>query len=148
MIPKSKVWQFLLLFIGAVALWFTGDAIIRLYGYISQNAEGVATITQWNVKEFPGDRYVLSASYSFHYDGKQYQGETVFEKPRFLNRWAAEEAIRNETQQTRPVWFSSWNPDHSTLQKSFPIKECLSAVLLWGLVIYFIGLNEYVSKRR
>jgi hypothetical protein len=75
-----------------------------------------------------------------------YSGASVLTDEPFRNRWGAQEAITQYAAKEWRVWFDHKDPDYSSLQKKFPLKECVSAIFLWGLLLYFLWLGFYVAK--
>ena len=90
-------------------------------------------------------RYFLEAHYEFSRESKTYQGQTDFREETYINTWAAEQQILYNKNQTWKVWYQPKKFTHSSLQKKFPAKECGSAAVLVGLLIYFIFLGFYTG---
>lgn len=149
---------FYLTFIGILVLVvfvYSGIALYKYHRYYSLNAEAIATIKNWSVlpkvKEFAGwvyyENYQVKGDYSFESGNKTYEGSTIFNE-NYRNTWAAEQEIKKYEQQKWDVWYQLGNERHSTLQKYYPLKECVSAVVLWGLLLYFMWLGFYVTHYR
>lgn len=138
-------WGAFFLFIGAVILWFTASAGYQLYQYAVLQEKTFAKKIEWSVVEVTDEKYVLNAQYTFDLDGTSFSGNTRMTSLSFRNQWAAEQSIPKYDKQQWEVWYSPGNPHHSTLQKNFPLKECLSAALLWGIMGYFLWLQYYLK---
>lgn len=144
---EKTVWNILLAAMALVTLWFTGSALYHSYKYFSLNASTQVTAFQWAAKEMSSDRFHLEVEYEFQLEGKKYYGNTVLDDPVFRNGWAAEQEIPKLASKPWTVWYSSSKPQYSTLQKYFPLKECVSSLLLWGVLLYFIWLRYYYVAR-
>lgn len=130
----------------AVVLSYTAVALYRYYNYSILTAKTEATSTKWTIQEKADDEFLLVSHYQFDVNGKIVVGETVFKDEVYRNSWAAEQDIAKYTLRKWDVWYSPRNPDDSTLQKNFPLKEVLSAGFLWCLLLYFLWLGYYVSR--
>lgn len=144
---EKTVWGFLLGAMALVTLWFTVICIYHIFWYIAYNEKALAKDVHWSVKEISGDRYLLQPNYHFYVADKTYEAESLLESPVFRNPGTAEQAIPQYAKQTWTVWYSSFNPAYTTLQKSFPIKDTTSTVLLWGVLIYFYWLRFHYAPR-
>ena len=89
-----RLWLILLIISGTIALWFSGIAIEKMWKFFSLNAQVPAKILNWQVRELISSRFTLEADYQFELDSVVYMGKTIFEKPQFLNRFAAENYMR------------------------------------------------------
>lgn len=142
----NQIWKILFGIFILIALWFTSYALHDVYTYARLYAEAPATSVILSVKEVTDERYHLQARYTFTASNTMYSGETLLTSPPYRNGWAAKQAISEYKNHAWKVWYSPQNPQHSSLQKSFPFKECLSALILWGLLFYSIGLKKYVIR--
>jgi len=143
---KNFIWQAFLFVAAAIALWFTITAVYHYYSYKNLNTQTLTSSLQWEVEEKSEEAFVLKAFYQFEFQGKSYPGNTVFEDTPYRNQWAAEEAIKEISNQNLKVWFDPQDPQHSSLQKKFPYKDSVYAIMLWGLILYFFWLGFYVTK--
>ena len=48
--------------------------------------------------------------------------------------------------ETRVVWYNPHNIAYSALEKPFPMKAIVSAIILICLLVYFLFLGMYVGK--
>lgn len=132
--------------ISVVLLWFSASAVYHLYHYAILSAQAPAKTIEWSVTEINSERYLLHAQYTFEVQGETYSGQNDITSEWFRNRWAAEHSISHATKDPKTVWYSPRNPTNSSLETHFPLKECLSAVLLWGLLGYFYWLYRYLLQ--
>jgi len=141
-------WKVLLAIVTVGTLWLTYSALSLWIGYIRLDASTKPKSIEWNVHAVSDEVYHIDAHYVFDWKGKEFSGETEFHHDPFRNAWAAEEGIKAYKKHPAYIWFSSSDPTYSSLQKNFPLKECLSAIVLWGLLLYFLGLKYYVNKMK
>lgn len=139
---KNATWIGLIIFVLAMTGWFGSKAAVNLQRYYSLTARAAVDVEKWEIVGNGSDRYFLKAYYTSPF-GK---GEGVL-GTLFRNPWAAEKAKEKLEGQTLQIWFNPKNPTKAVFQKNFPIKSVLSASVLLGLTIYFIGLGIYVSSR-
>lgn len=143
---KNLLWQAFLLVIFIAALWYSIIALYSYYSYSYLEAQTTMTSINWNIEEKSPEEYFLKASYHYNFKGNTYQGFTLFADTPYRNPYAAEQAIKEKSLHSWKLWFDPHDPHHSSLQKIFPLKECISATFLWGLLLYFLWLGFYVAK--
>jgi hypothetical protein len=153
---KNPFFLTLLACLAAAALTYSVIAIYKYIRYASLTATAQAEEMQWDIKAHArmkpldlilADHYFVQAHYNFYDKDKKHAGKTRF-KESYLNSWAAEQAIKDFEKQSWTVWYEPGKGNHSTLQKNFPLKECISAGVLWALLVYFIWLGCYVAANR
>lgn len=143
---NNRFWLGFLTFCTAVTLWYSGNALYKMYHYSRLTAQTSVQDTKWSVQKISDEMFVLKSAYVFAVNGKAYAGATKFEHDYYRNQWGAEQAIAAFTKTYNRVWYSPSNPDYSSLQKSFPTKECISAAILVALLLYFFWLGFYVVR--
>ncbi len=135
-----------------MALWYSGKCVYYYYKYETLTAQTHPAHIDWSVKTIPGkfyffeEEYQVQAHYAYAIQEKTYQGFTVLTDTKYLNPWGAEQKIAALSKEPVPLWYNPRRPYDSTLQKYFPLKECISTALLWGLLFYFVWLGMYVKK--
>ena len=144
----NRVWAFLFALIGASALYFGIKASYHLYLYQTETASTTALTTTWTLDEPSNAHYVPQGSYTYVVDGITYSATSDLPRQIYRNRWAAEEDIASYDQKQWSVWYDPAHPSRSTLQKFFPIKECLSTALVLAILGYLIWLKTYVNRTR
>lgn len=143
---KNKLWLFLLVMVGLSALWYTGIAGYRYYMYSRLDTQTHPASMSWKIAAHSADNYTLVADYQFAADGTTFSGSMDFLDDIFLNELAAEKGIESNKKLPWKVWYYSENPNHSSLQKDFPFKQYIYALILWGIWLYFLWLGFYVTK--
>lgn len=142
----NRYWWIFLAIVAAAVCWKSGVALYRLYGYYRLTASTEGNFTEWSVVSLGEESFILQTHYSFQVGQRTYEGDYPFVDHTYLNEWGAEQEIKRGRPARGVVWYSARNPSISSLQKNFPLKECLSAALLWGLFCYFIWLGNYVAN--
>jgi hypothetical protein len=142
---SNRYWLILLTCLAAAVCWKSGEALYRLFSYYRLTAHTQGRVTGWSVVPLSEEFYLLQAHYRFRVGEKEFEGDNRFQDDPYLNAWSAEKDIKKKELTEVQVWYSSRNPLISTLQKKFPLKECLSASALWILFLYFIWLGYYVG---
>ena len=134
---------FVLLLLGLVGLtlWFVSRAAIQTHHYYGLTHNVELDVEGWTIKGNGKDHYRLIA----HYVSPFGAGEGAV-GPMFRNPWAAEKAKKNFEKQSLSAWF---NPKKRELclEKSFPKKSILSALVLLGITVYFVALGVYVAAQ-
>ena len=143
---RRIIWIVFLLIIALLALWFIVKTGRSVFSYFQLTAQLPVTVEKWTIKEIKSDRFAVMAHYSFEYQGKNYQGSGQV-GGLYPNPWAATRAEQQFSSTQQHVWFSPKHPDHSVLEKKFPLKKVLSAAMLIGLFIYFCILSTYVRLK-
>lgn len=143
---KNYLWQAFLTVIVAATLWYTISAIYAYYSYSHLKAQTSLSALDWEIIHESDEDFPVKAVYTFEFKDKSYPGSTTFTDIPYRNQWAAEQAIKDLSGRQWKVWFDPHNPHHSSLEKSFPFKEIISAIFLWGLILYFLWLGFYVAK--
>ncbi|MBS0604762.1 MAG: hypothetical protein JSS60_06975 [Verrucomicrobia bacterium] len=132
-----RLWVVLLVISGGIALWFTGVAMAGSWKFIRLNAHTPASITNLQVRDLSSSRFAIEADYRFEVSGNTYTGKTIFENPQFMNRFAAENYVKLLGARRWDTWYREGNPDISSLEREFPQKPCLQALLTVGVFAYF-----------
>ncbi|HRD55137.1 MAG TPA: hypothetical protein PLC42_01940 [Parachlamydiaceae bacterium] len=145
-ISKNSVWVLLFTLLVVSFLWFFVPAASNLYRYISLSATKEAFVSNWFVEEVSPGEFRIGASYFFTANGKQHQNETIFTSPKFRNPASADDELKKRGDKVL-AFYSPQNEDFSSLQNPFPLKECISALILLFLMFYFAGLKIYGEKK-
>ena len=143
---KNLIWQAFLLVILAASLWYSAIAVYKYYNYSHLEAKTAVSSIDWEIEEQSEEKYLIKGNYSFEFKGHSFSGTSDMTDMNYWNRWAAEQGVKEHSQKKWNVWFDPHDPHHSSLQKNFPIKECITAVFLWGLLLYFLWLGFYVAR--
>jgi hypothetical protein len=143
---QNKVWIAILALVGAIALWFCAKALYQVYDYVRFDSQTVAEVESWSVEQVGSDRFALRAVYGFQVGEELYEGESYVPKLVFLNALAAKRRIEELESGGWAVWYRSRNPALSRLGKVFPYKQCAYALILLGVMVYFIFLGRMAGR--
>ena len=142
---RNPFWIFFLGLVAFCTLAYTSYTLFQLYNYQRFTRTVIPQQIDWSVLAMNEDNFIPQAHYQFIFQGQVFKGHTLL-KEHYLNAWAAREAIDRLQQTSLLVWFDSTSPLTSTLERNFPIKTFLYTLLLWGLLIYLIWLNQQVLR--
>jgi hypothetical protein len=142
---KNGVWLAFLSVLILITFWFCGKAGFELYDYLSLSRSSNIQHIDWKVQEVKSNHFVICATYDFTVDGIEYNSNTVLSSI-YPNYWAAHSIMQDLMNETRIVWYNPHNVSYSALEKSFPMKASVSAIILISLLVYFIFLGMYVGK--
>jgi hypothetical protein len=132
--------------IGACVVWLGSVAGIALLDYYRLSSSAEAQITDWSVAEESESEVYLAATYVYVVDGKSYEGKTIFQEPRFLNRFSAEEQLKGWQGLRYKVWYAAGKPELSSLQRLFPLKKSVYAFLALG-VFGFLSVATLLQSK-
>lgn len=141
-----KFWFSLVIVAVAVAIFLFGKASCQVVNYVLLNSKASVEIERLYVEKLGSSKFAIAASYHFERDGKNYQGKTIFSHLYYLNSPTAEKAIKNLKDKSWEVYFFSLKPSYSSLQKMFPFKSCIHAILGIGVLVYFYFLRGYLLR--
>ncbi len=143
---KNPIW---LLFLGIMAigiLFYSGRTAYHVWQYARLDKQIEAEKINWSVIPINEEKFIPQAAYKFSVNAKEYEGQSRWNQS-YLNAWTAQDAIKKLIQSPPLVWYDASNPEASSLQKIFPLKENLYTLMLWLLGLYFAGLGYYVQKK-
>jgi hypothetical protein len=140
------LWWALLLISGGIALWFSGNALLGFWKFIQLDTQTSAQIFQWEIRDLSSSRFAIEASYRYEVQGRTYKGKTMFESPLFLNRYAAENYLKTLEAKGWRTWYKKRSPAFSSLEKEFPQKKCVQALVTVGVFAYFYFARSMFSR--
>lgn len=143
---KNAIWIAFLLIVVGFALWFIVKAGYDLIHYYQLNTQVPVTVEKWETRELAENKYALYVAFTYEFQGKNYGGADQIGEA-YPNPWAAARAQDRLGKEKWFVWISPKNPEMGVLNKKFPYKAGVSAVVLLGLVIYFICVGLYVGVK-
>ncbi len=132
-----KLWVATLVLTGGIALWFAWGAAQGLWQFVRLDASTPATVAKLEILPLSSSRFAIKARYTYEIKGVSYFGETTFEHPQFLNRYAAENHVKLIGAKRFLAWYREKKPSFSSLEREFPKKNCLQALITVGVFAYF-----------
>lgn len=143
---KNPAWLLLILMNLFGILWFSSTAGKEIYNYYTLSETTNVKEIHWFVERVSFDDYKVGAEYSYLVKNNLFEGKTLFKDKKFRNPLSADDELKVKANQEFLVFYDPTNLYHSSLQKSFPTKECVSITVLFLLLLYFIGLGIYAKK--
>ncbi len=107
---------------------------------------GKAVLMDWKVVEKDSSSFALLVSYKFLDEGKEVEGAIELAKPYFFNVPSAINAIETLSKKDWDVFYRKADPKKNSLQKFFPFKSCIQAILTLGVLVYFVVLRKMVRR--
>jgi hypothetical protein len=128
--------------------WYVGVTGIKLMTYYTYSEEvGVSLDNVW-VENPKASSYYLQATYNFTANDQEYTGGDKLGLRIFRNKWSAEKAMNSLPQGKWLAWHKKGNPSDSLLNRIFPLKRCVSSLVLIALLGYFVWLGYYVARQQ
>lgn len=143
-ISMQQIWRVLATIAIGIALWFSSIAVYQLFQYLRLGSFAEAEVTKWSIKELSSSRFAIEVFFEFEAKGKKYEGKSLLDSPVFLNPFSAEDAIKAKEKQAFFAWYQSSNPEVSSLQREFPLKSLIHALLTLGVLIYFAFIPKHI----
>ena len=128
-----------------LVLWLLHEALFALQSYHHKSQIASASIRQWDIKEHK-ETFYIQAFYSFLVNEKKYEANTLFSK-KFLHKDLALSYLEALQKKDFTVFYDPQNPSISTLEKLFPWSIFIKAVFVLLILIYFIGMREWIKKK-
>lgn len=141
MFPKNP-WTLLLFgVLLATTAYYGVVALIQLQRHRSLDSRTPVEEISWTIDQRSSNRYWLVADYRYSVGDVGYSGSATDHRHQ-LNRWTAQR--RQQELQGKPwqIWYASKTPKESALFRSFPLKECATALVLLVLLVYFVILGS------
>lgn len=130
----------------SISLFTLGKASYGCLKYVLLSSKQNAYIDNWKIEEKNSSSFSIEISYHFFINDKKVLGKTELAKPFFLSRKAAEEAVETLQKKSWSVFFPPSHIEMNTLQRHFPFRDCIHALLSIGVVIYFLILKRWVHR--
>lgn len=144
-IASKLIWRVFFVISAGLACWFLGNGAVQWWNFLTLREEMKVEVYQWDVKRFNASKYALAASYRFEKGDKIFEGKTLFDGIYYLNKPSAIEAVEQKKLKSWKAWIDPKNPSHSSLEKTFSIKNILYGLICSGVFFYFLYLY-FTSK--
>lgn len=123
-------------------IWF----FVAIIQYKAFSKISMGKVQSFYVKPLSKGRYGIGALYTYSVGEQTFQNEYIFEKPYFLNEYAAENNLKYWNMKEMKVWYKKKSPEISVLQKNFPYKTMVYMIVVLCLNIYFSYLKWFMVK--
>lgn len=144
----NRYWIALLLVVGFCTVYFGYKSLQSLETYGTLSARTLTSTTEWAIQEGRRGKLIPYVRYTFSVAGKRYQGQSAMPQYKFLGRSASDTVLKELSGKRHLVWYNPSHPHSNTLQKSLPLKECLSAITLLGVFVYLMYIGYSVGQDR
>ncbi len=141
-----RLWLVLIILSGSIALWFTGISVHAIWKFLRLNAQVPVTINQLHVRELGASRFAIEIDFMYKIKNETHSGKTILETPQFMNQFAAENYAKLLTPKRWQAWYRQSNPSVSSLEREFPQKLCMQALLTVGVFAYFYFARNALTK--
>lgn len=142
---KNPLWLGFLAIVGCCIVGYTCIAGYKVFRYATFSSEVEPYKITFKTTRTENFNFVVEAEYHYFFEGQSIKSRSTLPE-HYLNRWAAQQQLPKLQKLPWKGWVNPRKPSESTLQKNFPIKECISTAILWGILLYFMGLGLYVGK--
>jgi hypothetical protein len=137
-------WHFVLLVVTVVMLWLVGKSLFSFWDYLTlSQAIPVKTIS-WEVIEKNPSKFFLQGSYVFVVEGHEIAGKDLLGEV-YLNQYAVEDGLVEVKKEAWTVWYNPNNPSRNALDRIFPSKSLLYALV--GLAVFFYFLWFFFQRK-
>jgi len=143
---KNSYWLAFLVVVGLCTLYFCIRAYSAVHNYVGLSERAIARDVEWEVEEGRRGQLIPLGRYQIVVQGEKYEGESLLSSKKFLGRSAVDTVLDGLKEKRHLVWYNPRDPRRSALQKSFPFKECLSAVTLLGVFFYLVYIGYKVGS--
>jgi hypothetical protein len=137
-----NIWHLLLGLSFAVTFIFLGKTLIQLKTFSKFDKRTLAKANSWEIRELKDGTYVIGAVYQYNVKEKKIDGKGHFKKKKYINYYAALDELTKISKNDLQVWYSSKNIIESNLEKYFPLKSLMYALLSSSIGIYFYILKK------
>ncbi len=141
---KYKISWFLVISLPVILFFLISYTTIKkINTYFSLNLQTNATIDNFDIINNKKNSYKALVCYSFKVKDKTFKNKIIYSK-NFLNYMNANEFVEKLSHDNLPIWFNKKNPNISSFEKIFPIKNCVYVIITFIIFIYFLILKYYV----
>jgi hypothetical protein len=116
--------------------------IKEINSYFSLNTQTRATIESFDVIN-KKENFKPLIYYSFKVKDKIYKNKNITRK-KFLNNMNVKEYVDKLSHANFTIWYNKKNPNISSFERDFPIKNCVYLSLTFLIFVYFLILKYYV----
>lgn len=119
-----------------VVLFLLGKTFFEVKDFHQLDQNTNVKIKQWEIDKDKKDKFYITAIYKYKIDGEKKIGKMIFNK-NFNNYAAAFDWLNILAKKNWKAWYSSKNPNLSSLEKKFPIKHCIYSIISISVLLYF-----------
>jgi hypothetical protein len=135
-------WLIALIFPVIAFFLLSYSTICQINTYLLLKKNVLANVDKLEIRLDKKNRYEILAFYSFKIGNKVFFNKNCLRK-KFLNILSAQDYIKKNSEKKVIVWFNPKNPNITSIERKFPIKNCIYSVLCFSIFIYFVILKYY-----
>lgn len=141
---KRNVLWLIIVFLPFILFYLMSFKTVKeIYAYISLNQKTKSFIENFEIKNDERHRHKVYVSYTFQAKDKIFKNKS-FRGKSFLNHLNANDYAVKLSKNDFYIWYNKNNPNISSCEKTFPIKNCVYVFVSFLIVIYFFALKYYV----
>jgi len=145
---KYKASWFLIIFLPTILFFlFSYKAFQEICFYLSLNEQKQGNILKYEIRNDKRDKYKALIHYSFKFKDKNFENKS-FCREFFLNYINAKDYVEKLSKNNFTIWFNLKNPNISSFEKNFPVKNCVYVFITFLIFFYFLILKVYVYNFR
>lgn len=135
--------------IAGIVLWaiFVFPLAVQLMHYRSYTSHVAPDELKWTSLAIHNELWRPEVHFGYSVNGKKYEGHEVFQGGLYRTPYAAEVAIKAINNSIPVVWYSPFNPSQATIEKFFPFKKILYAVITLLLILYSAWAAYYLTDK-
>lgn len=135
--------------IAGMILWaiYIFPLAVHLTHYVSYTNRVAPDALHWTTLPIHDELFRPVAHFQYSVNGQQYDGREVFQGGLYRTPYAAEVAIKAINSSHPVVWYSPSKPSQATIEKFFPFKKVLYAVITLLLAIYTAYIAYYLTDK-
>lgn len=135
------------IFIAGMFLWafYVAPLALQLVHYASYTHQVAPNELQWTILPVHDELFKPVAHFQYTVHEKTYEKKEVFQGGLYRTPFAADAASKA---MDRPhVWYSPSNPSQASIEKFFPLKKIMYAIVTLLLAIYGAYIAYYLTDK-
>jgi len=146
MIPFSYFYRWAIAGVSLIALFFSCRFALAWGAYLLLSAQTEGVVREWKIFD-QGARSAVRAQYHFLVDGRDYTGGYTFAES-YWNEGVAVAALSDLVKASKNVFYRPGNPEHSALERIFPLGLLIKSLICWAVLFYFVLLNKKLLRSK
>lgn len=142
----KKLFLIILILLLPLAFFFVWQFFKELYNYQSLKVKVPISVNEWRLDEVGNNKFKIVASYQYKFEKEIFHEKRAFRKI-FINSDAALLYLKQQANEDLFVWVDPFKPKKSSLEKIFPIRQCINSILAIAIFIYFLVFKYYLHER-
>jgi hypothetical protein len=123
---------------------FVFPIFMQTIEYIQAKESVAPESIEWSLDRIHDELWKPVVRFKYTVNGTTYQREERLQEGRYRNPYAAEEALKELKAEKTKAWYSASSPSHATVERFFPLKKILYALMTFLILLYGAWLARYV----